>query len=240
MSKGLQCVGVLMLISAENCSYLYLYVHFGSFAQIFPMKLTLALTNGKYMRFTWDYKHYGKKWKLKTSVKVSIMLAISVLWFVLKSFTCSAILFTHFLYFGWSQPPSYMCVFLTEPQDVPPGSGKWSIFSSCTSVLLVISLVPPFFPYFLNQVHGKDISSTQFLTFALLPLASCRCSSTIHGPREEVAIVTAFAEAARQDVHLRRVFHCNSAIYIEPKHVFWHWATEEDGKMTKKEEGNGV
>jgi len=32
-----------------------------------------------------------------------------------------------------------MCVFLTEPQDFPPGRGKWCIFSSCTSVLLVIS-----------------------------------------------------------------------------------------------------
>lgn len=121
-------------------------------------------------------------------------------------FTCSAIWFTHFLYFCWSRTPSYMRVFLTEPQDVPPGRGKWSIFSSCTSVLLVISLVPPFFPYFLNQVHGKDISYTLFLTFALLPLASCRCSSTFHCPREDVAIVTAFAEAARQDVHQRRVF----------------------------------
>ncbi|KAI2662126.1 Sodium/potassium/calcium exchanger 3 [Labeo rohita] len=67
-------------------------------------------------------------------------------------------------------------------------------------------------------IHGKDISYTLFLTFALLPLASCRCSSTFHCPREDVAIVTAFAEAARQDVHQRRVF---SAIHAFPKASQW-------------------
>lgn len=154
----------------------------------------------------WDYKKW-KKAKIENKCEIFHYLSISHYLVCLKivHLLCHLI-YTLSLFLLESNTVLYLCVFLTEPQDVPSGRGNRSIFSSCTSVLLVISLVPPFFPYFLNQVHGKDISSTQFLTFTLLPLASSRCSSTIHCPREDVAIVTAFTEAVRQDVHRRRVF----------------------------------